>query len=95
MKCELINFFALFKDGFLERLSSSEFVALSREVEKFVTDCETISGRRCMSLRFSLQSQVSEGSCVIGQTCCFCRFIIHYPLPYFVHYCCTIATCTR
>lgn len=48
------------KDGFLERLSSSEFVALSREVEKFVTDCEVISGRRCMSLRFSLQSQVSE-----------------------------------
>lgn len=48
------------KDGFLERLSSSEFVALSREVEKFVTDCETISGRRCMSLRFSLQSQASK-----------------------------------
>ncbi|XP_062586622.1 vacuolar protein sorting-associated protein 54-like isoform X2 [Saccostrea cucullata] len=45
------------KDGFLERLTSSEFVALSREVEKFITDCETISGRRCMSLRFCLQSQ--------------------------------------
>lgn len=66
--CDLIKglCFACFKDGFLERLSSSEFVALSREVEKFVMDCETISGRRCMSLRFSLQSQVSEGNCVIG-----------------------------
>ncbi|KAL3873549.1 hypothetical protein ACJMK2_036648 [Sinanodonta woodiana] len=48
------------KDGFLERLSSVEFVALSREVEKFVTDSECICGRRSMSLRGSLQSQANR-----------------------------------
>ncbi|KAJ8309174.1 hypothetical protein KUTeg_014048 [Tegillarca granosa] len=45
------------KDGFLERLSSSEFLSLSREVEKFVADCEEVCGRRSTSLRCSLQSQ--------------------------------------
>jgi len=46
------------QDGFLERLSSAEFVGLSRLVEKFATDCEIESGRKSMSLRGSLQSQV-------------------------------------
>ncbi|XP_045182088.2 vacuolar protein sorting-associated protein 54-like [Mercenaria mercenaria] len=48
------------KDGFLERLSSSEFVALSKEVEKFVCLCEEVTGRRSMSLRGSLQSQANR-----------------------------------
>ncbi|KAK3092497.1 hypothetical protein FSP39_003642 [Pinctada imbricata] len=48
------------KDGFLERLSSSEFVSLSREVENFVNDCESLCGRRSTSLRCSLQSQATK-----------------------------------
>lgn len=48
------------KDGFLERLSSSEFVMLSRTVENFVTDCELTCGRRSTSLRLSLQSQATK-----------------------------------
>ena len=51
-------FYFSIQDGFLERLSSTEFVALSREVEKFVGDCETVCGKRSISLRGSLQSQV-------------------------------------
>ncbi|KAK3093216.1 hypothetical protein FSP39_012788 [Pinctada imbricata] len=47
-------------DGFLERLSSSEFVSLSREVENFVNDCESLCGRRSTSLRCSLQSQATK-----------------------------------
>nr|KAG5714456.1 hypothetical protein BaRGS_006902 [Batillaria attramentaria] len=45
------------KDGFLERLSSSEFVALSREVENFMAETENVCGRASVSLRGSLQSQ--------------------------------------
>ncbi|XP_071079341.1 vacuolar protein sorting-associated protein 54-like [Haliotis cracherodii] len=48
------------KDGFLERLSSSEFVALCREVEGFVGECETICGRPSTSLRGSLQNQANR-----------------------------------
>ncbi|XP_033735707.1 vacuolar protein sorting-associated protein 54-like [Pecten maximus] len=48
------------KDGFLERLSSNEFVNLSRVVEGFVNDCEGVCGRRSASLRLSLQSQASR-----------------------------------
>ncbi|XP_041352361.1 vacuolar protein sorting-associated protein 54-like [Gigantopelta aegis] len=48
------------KDGFLERLSSSEFVTLCREVEGFVADCEGVCGRRSMSLRGSLQNQANK-----------------------------------
>ncbi|VDI22077.1 vacuolar protein sorting-associated protein 54 [Mytilus galloprovincialis] len=48
------------KDGFLERLSSTEFVQLSRTVENFVTDCEFTCGRRSTSLRLSLQSQATK-----------------------------------
>ena len=48
------------KDGFLERLSSSEFVNLSREVEAFVAEAERICGRASVSLRGSLQSQANR-----------------------------------
>ncbi|KAM8946105.1 vacuolar protein sorting-associated protein 54 [Pelodytes ibericus] len=48
------------KDGFLEKLNSSEFVALSRSVEAFVMDTEKICGRRSMSLRGALQSQANK-----------------------------------
>ncbi|KAK7506845.1 hypothetical protein BaRGS_00001696 [Batillaria attramentaria] len=48
------------KDGFLERLSSSEFVALSREVENFMAETENVCGRASVSLRGSLQSQRRE-----------------------------------
>ncbi|XP_073409859.1 vacuolar protein sorting-associated protein 54 [Dendrobates tinctorius] len=48
------------KDGFLEKLNSSEFVSLSRSVEVFVQDTEKICGRRSMSLRGALQSQANK-----------------------------------
>ncbi|KAK6488767.1 vacuolar protein sorting-associated protein 54-like isoform X1 [Huso huso] len=48
------------KDGFLEKLNSSEFVALSRSVEIFVKDTEELCGRRSMSLRGALQSQANR-----------------------------------
>lgn len=46
------------QDGFLERLSSSEFVHLSREVENFMAETENVCGRASASLRSILQSQV-------------------------------------
>ncbi|XP_067900348.1 vacuolar protein sorting-associated protein 54 [Heterodontus francisci] len=48
------------KDGFLEKLNSSEFVALSRTVETFVQETEKICSRRSMSLRGALQSQANK-----------------------------------
>lgn len=48
------------KDGFLEKLNSSEFVSLSRSVEVFVQDTEKICGRKSMSLRGALQSQANK-----------------------------------
>ncbi|XP_029643248.2 vacuolar protein sorting-associated protein 54, partial [Octopus sinensis] len=48
------------KDGFLEKLTSSEFVTLSREVETFVSDCMKKCGHRSTSLRGSLQSQANR-----------------------------------
>uniref|UniRef100_A0A8B9PYR9 Vacuolar protein sorting-associated protein 54 n=1 Tax=Apteryx owenii TaxID=8824 RepID=A0A8B9PYR9_APTOW len=48
------------KDGFLEKLNSSEFVALSRLMEGFILDTEQICGRRSMSLRGALQSQANK-----------------------------------
>ncbi|MEE6474599.1 hypothetical protein FKM82_010437 [Ascaphus truei] len=48
------------KDGFLEKLTSSEFVTLSRSVEAFVLDTEKICGRRSTSLRGALQSQANK-----------------------------------
>ncbi|KAG2467156.1 VPS54 protein, partial [Polypterus senegalus] len=48
------------KDGFLEKLNSSEFVALSRAVEAFAQETESICGRKSMSLRVALQSQANK-----------------------------------
>ncbi|XP_071962445.1 vacuolar protein sorting-associated protein 54-like [Antedon mediterranea] len=48
------------KDGFLEKLSSSEFVSLSRSIESFVTQCETVCGKRSSSLRGGLQNQANK-----------------------------------
>ncbi|KAL2086982.1 hypothetical protein ACEWY4_018041 [Coilia grayii] len=48
------------KDASLERLSSAEFVQLSREVEAFVESTEKICGRRSVSLRGALQSQANR-----------------------------------
>ncbi|KAM9316066.1 vacuolar protein sorting-associated protein 54 [Gastrophryne carolinensis] len=48
------------KDGFLEKLTSSEFVSLSRAVEGFVQDTEKICSKRSMSLRGALQSQANK-----------------------------------
>ncbi|XP_043911488.1 vacuolar protein sorting-associated protein 54 [Protopterus annectens] len=48
------------KDGFLEKLSSSEFLALSRAVEEFVQVTEQVCGRRSTSLRGALQSQANR-----------------------------------
>jgi len=50
----------LLQDGFLERLTSNEFVCLSQTVDGFVTSTEQISGRRCTTLRATVQSQVSS-----------------------------------
>nr|XP_032603368.2 vacuolar protein sorting-associated protein 54 isoform X2 [Taeniopygia guttata] len=48
------------KDGFLEKLNSSEFVTLSRLMEGFILDTEQICGRKSMSLRGALQSQANR-----------------------------------
>ncbi|XP_077782722.1 vacuolar protein sorting-associated protein 54 isoform X3 [Podarcis muralis] len=48
------------KDGFLEKLNSTEFVALSRLMETFILDTEQICGRKSMSLRGALQSQANR-----------------------------------
>ncbi|XP_071789704.1 vacuolar protein sorting-associated protein 54-like isoform X2 [Asterias amurensis] len=48
------------KDGFLERLSSGEFVSLSRAIEKFVGKCESVCERRSTSLRGGLQNQANK-----------------------------------
>lgn len=48
------------QDGSLERLSSAEFVCLSRAVERFAGDTEELCGRRSVSLRGALQSQANR-----------------------------------
>ncbi|XP_075947849.1 vacuolar protein sorting-associated protein 54 isoform X2 [Anarhichas minor] len=48
------------KDGSLARLSSAEFVCLSRAVEGFVRDTEELCSRRSVSLRGALQSQANR-----------------------------------
>jgi len=48
------------KDGFLERLSSAEFVTLCRDIETFVSETEELCGRRSMSLRGVLQTQANK-----------------------------------
>ncbi|XP_076845410.1 vacuolar protein sorting-associated protein 54 [Brachyhypopomus gauderio] len=48
------------KDGSLERLSSAEFVCMSRAVERFARDTEELCCRRSVSLRGALQSQANR-----------------------------------
>ncbi|XP_028732158.1 vacuolar protein sorting-associated protein 54 isoform X1 [Peromyscus leucopus] len=48
------------KDGFLEKLNSTEFIALSRLVETFIMDTEQICGKKSTSLLGALQSQASK-----------------------------------
>ncbi|KAH9492137.1 Vacuolar protein sorting-associated protein 54 [Bulinus truncatus] len=48
------------KDGFLDRLSSAEFVILSRHIENFVSDTEKVCGKKSMSLRGVLQNQANK-----------------------------------
>ena len=51
-------FVCLMQDGFLERLTSNEFICLSQTVDNFVTSTEQVSGRRCTTLRTTVQNQV-------------------------------------
>uniref|UniRef100_A0A8C3WXT5 Vacuolar protein sorting-associated protein 54 n=1 Tax=Catagonus wagneri TaxID=51154 RepID=A0A8C3WXT5_9CETA len=48
------------KDGFLEKLNSTEFITLSRLMETFILDTEQICGRKSMSLLGTLQSQAHK-----------------------------------
>ncbi|XP_036057226.1 vacuolar protein sorting-associated protein 54 [Onychomys torridus] len=48
------------KDGFLEKLNSTEFITLSRLVETFIMDTEQICGRKSTSLLGALQSQANK-----------------------------------
>ncbi|XP_022530211.2 vacuolar protein sorting-associated protein 54 isoform X2 [Astyanax mexicanus] len=48
------------KDCSLERLSSAEFVCVSRAVEGFVKETEALCSRRSVSLRGALQSQANR-----------------------------------
>ncbi|KAM9454475.1 vacuolar protein sorting-associated protein 54 isoform 1-T1 [Clarias gariepinus] len=48
------------KDGSLERVSSAEFVCVSRAVEAFAKDTEALCCRRSVSLRGALQSQANR-----------------------------------
>ncbi|KAK7834507.1 hypothetical protein U0070_017693 [Myodes glareolus] len=48
------------KDGFLEKLNSTEFIALSRVMETFIMDTEQICGRKSTSLLGALQSQANK-----------------------------------
>lgn len=50
----------LLQAGYLDSLSSSEFVRLTRMVEDFVMDCERICGRQSHSLRATLLSQAKK-----------------------------------
>uniref|UniRef100_A0A5F9CP23 Vacuolar protein sorting-associated protein 54 n=1 Tax=Oryctolagus cuniculus TaxID=9986 RepID=A0A5F9CP23_RABIT len=48
------------KDGFLEKLNSTEFITLSRLMEAFILDTEQICGKKSMSLLGALQSQANK-----------------------------------
>ncbi|KAK2507380.1 hypothetical protein MC885_015472 [Smutsia gigantea] len=48
------------KDGFLEKLNSTEFITLCRLMETFISDTEQICGRKSMSLLGALQSQANK-----------------------------------
>ncbi|KAK3733355.1 hypothetical protein QZH41_013684 [Actinostola sp. cb2023] len=55
---KLINIRA--KAGYLDSLTSTEFVTLTRMVEGYVMDCEGICGRQSHSLRATLLSQAKK-----------------------------------
>ncbi|XP_031560002.1 vacuolar protein sorting-associated protein 54-like, partial [Actinia tenebrosa] len=46
--------------GYLDSLTSTEFVTLTRMVEGYVVDCEAICGRQSHSLRATLLSQAKK-----------------------------------
>lgn len=48
------------KEGALDKLSSKDFVILARIVERFVLDCETVSGKKSLNLRGTLLSQAKR-----------------------------------
>ena len=44
------------KDGaLLERVTSQEFVALAQMIDRFIDDCQEISGHRALGLRLAFQ----------------------------------------
>lgn len=55
---KLINVRA--KAGYLDALASTEFVCLSRSVEKFVSECEAVCGRHSRVLRTILVTQAKK-----------------------------------
>ena len=52
--------YVVLQAGYLDSLSSSEFVRLTRMVEDFVMDCERICGRQSHSLRATLLTQAKK-----------------------------------
>ncbi|KAG1681997.1 Vacuolar protein sorting-associated protein 54 [Nymphon striatum] len=48
------------KDGFMDKLSASEFIEISQCVEQFVIDCSNFCGRPSTSLRLALRTQASK-----------------------------------
>lgn len=48
------------QDGFLERLTSNEFICLSQSIDEFVSSTEQIAGRRCTALRTTVQNLVQN-----------------------------------
>ena len=64
------------KDGaLLERVSSQEFVALAQLIEKFVTDCQQISGHRALGLRLAFQVQPLSLLVIIKQISYFFKIL--------------------
>ena len=57
--CDSVGY-VLLQAGYLDSLSSSEFVRLTRMVEDFVMDCERICGRQSHSLRATLLTQAKK-----------------------------------
>ena len=55
-----LTVFCYFQSGYLDSLTSSEFVKVTRMVEEFVVDCEGICGRQSHSLRATLLSQAKK-----------------------------------
>jgi vacuolar protein sorting-associated protein 54 len=49
--CTSSHYYYYFQAGYLDALASTEFVCLSKTVEKFVSECEEVCGRQSHSLR--------------------------------------------